>query len=312
MTQNTSVDRAFVQALQSSPTGIYYRDVAHYSSEKIETEFRNATAQPELVADEEFMANVLFLIRKREIRTLHDDVARLIQPGVLKPRASVSALKTMVSLGTPSDMSAVDRNFSELQRAALKDPHIQAEILPWAERVGGPQTLAVLRSELVTVTREQRAAESTNSPDFTKVSQLDRVRSSLENQEFVLKRKLEIDGMREPERAFTLTDLYMRRVGHLAIWSYKQLVDNPSPASAAGVRAFMSDSVKGMVPKSASGDAGSRLILDLRLRGLCLLLRMGQATPQETDFIEQYKSRIEQNPVFYRPNYDWEDVLDRL
>jgi len=310
--QTTAPDQNFIRALRSLPTGIYYRDVAHFSSEKVETEFRNAAAQPELVADEEFMTNLLFLVRKRDIWTLHDDVARLIDSSKLKVRASVSALKTMVAIGDRNDLSAVDHKFSELLLTAVKDPRMEPEVLPWAERVGGPETFAVMGRALDVAINEQHSAQSANPPDFARISQLDRVRSSLENQRFVLKQKLDIDGLPESERSFTLTQLYMRRVGHLAVWSYKQLVDHPSPASAAGVRGFLSESAQSMIPKSATGEARSQLVLDLRLRGLCLLRKMGQATQQETDFIERNNVRIEQNPVFYDPACNWEDVLDSV
>lgn len=312
MAQNTAPDQDFVSALRSLPTGIYYRDVARYSSEKVAAEFRNAVALPEMVADEDFMANVLFLIRKREIRPLRDDVGRLLSSGKLKPRASVSALKTMVAIGNQGDQVAVDRIFSELLKTALKTPQIEHQVVPWAERVGGPETLATMGTALDAATIAQRSAESAHPRDIAKISQLDRLRSSLANQQAVLTRKLEIGRMAESERAFALTELYLRRVGHLAVWAYKELVDDPSAASAAGVRAFLAGPVESMVPKSATGEAKAELLQGLRLRGLCLLMKMEQASPQERSLVEQNNARIAANPVFYQPKIDWEDVLDKL
>jgi hypothetical protein len=312
MTQTTAApDPQFVRALHSQPSGIYYRDVDHFSSEKVATEFRKAVGIPELLADQDFMANVLFLIRKREIRALRDDVGQLVSSRSLQPRAAISALKTLTAIGGPDALSLIDRRYSELLNAALKDPKIQPDVLPWAERVGGPETLALLTKALSNAEAEQRSAERAEHPDFGKISQLDRVRSSLENQQAVLRQKLEISAAPEPGRTQSLVQLYLRRVGHLAFWSYKELVDHPSTQSADAIRAFLANSIQTMIPKTATGEARSELIQDLRLRGLCLLQTMKQATPQEIEYIQAHSARIDPNTAFYRPAYDWEDVLDR-
>ena len=56
---------------------------------------------------------------------------------------------------------------------------MEPEVLPWAERVGGPETFAVMGRALDVAINEQHSAQSANPPDFARISQLDRVRSSL-------------------------------------------------------------------------------------------------------------------------------------
>lgn len=312
MAQNAPIDQDFVSALQSPPTGIYYRDVARFDNAKVIREFRIAVRQPDVLANEDFMSNVLFLIRKREIHELHDDVAALVATRVLKARPYVSALKTMVALGSADEQKVVDRRYSELLEAAIADPSTEHDVVPWAERLGGAQTLVVLIKALHAITAQQRAAEAETPPDFSRISQFDRLRSSLENQSDDLKQKLDAEGLAGSERAELLADYYMRRVGYLAVWSYKELVDHPSAASAAGVRQFLSGSVQKLVPKGAEAEERAQYLYNLRLRGLCLLQKMGQATAEEDALAERNKERIAENPVFYTPAYDWEDVLDTL
>jgi hypothetical protein len=68
------VDPRFVTSLKRNISGIYFGQVAHYTPAEIEREFRKAVLDDVLVADEEFMHNLLFLVRKREVSSLREDV----------------------------------------------------------------------------------------------------------------------------------------------------------------------------------------------------------------------------------------------
>src|SRR5579871_4017421 len=73
-----SVDPQFIDSLKTDISGIYFSQVAHYTPEKIAEEFRKAVRDPALTADEQVMGNLLFLVRKKVVADLREDVARLV------------------------------------------------------------------------------------------------------------------------------------------------------------------------------------------------------------------------------------------
>ena len=312
MAQDVAPDTAFVTSLKTKITGRFFADVARWQPAKIEAEFRKIAARPELLAEEELMSNLMFLVRKREIKSLVDDVGRLAGQHALKPTAQISALKTMTALGGERDRALADQMFSQLLTASLKEPGRDLEFVLAAARVGGPETLAVLRRALDAIKHGQQSAERANPPDFIRISQLDKLRSAIDTESFTLNRKLEVLALPESSRALEMTGLYLRRAGYLAYWSYKELVDPATPGEAAGVRRFLKERAETLIPKSAVGEKRATTLADIRLRGLCLLEAMKQAEPAEIRFLEQNKAIIDARPEFFRPSHDWEDVLDRL
>jgi hypothetical protein len=53
------------------------------------------------------------------------------------------------------------------------------------------------------------------------------------------------------------------------------------------------------------------MLLHYRLRGLCLVQAMGAPLgAAEQKYLADHAQLIQDNEEFFRPRYDWEDVLD--
>ena len=156
-----SADAQFIDSLKTDISGIYFSQVAHYTPQKISEEFRKAVRDPALVADEIVMANLFFLIRKKTIQGLREDVSRLVAANQLKPGAQVSALKTLYALGGDQERNTADYLVSQALAQLIQagnppeaSPYVQA-----ADRIGGPRTLIALKQILAEATNRQRVAE---------------------------------------------------------------------------------------------------------------------------------------------------------
>src|ERR1700730_2059878 len=250
MAQTTiSADPDFVGPLKASATGIFFSSVAGFTPEKIEWEFRKAVQDPALVADEKFMANLMFLVRKREVRSLLPDVEAVLSRG-LQPRAEVSALKTLFALGSTREHAMVDDRVSrELHKQIQSGADLSlSPFFESSERIGGPQTLRVLQERHGSVLAEQRHAEQAMPNDHVRIKRLDQLRSELDDKTFILSRKLVILAMPEEQLAGEMVGLYLQRSGQLSFWAYKELVDHPTAAIVNGVRAFITQKSDSLLP----------------------------------------------------------------
>ncbi len=310
-----SVDPKFADALKTDISGIYFSQVAHYTPEKIAEEFRKALRDRGLMADELFLQNLLFLVRKRDVRELHDDVARLAAGNGLPPAARVSALKTLYALGDERDRATVDYVLSQALAALVQSgqPPESSPYVPAADRVGGPRCLVALRRLEMDATARQRAAEQQTPGDHARISRLDKVRAGLEGQVYLLGRKQEVAAKSGAERAADLARLYLRRSAGLSCWAYRELVDPASAEAAAAVRGVIAREIPGFLPAAGlSPEERAKRELELRLRGTALLTSMrAPLTPEEDRLLRDNAGIIQARRKFYYPECDWEDVLDR-
>lgn len=307
-------DAAFVAILSASIQGIFFSQAAGFSPQKIEEEFRKAVEHSDLLNDETFMSNLLFLVRKREVRALREDVRRLVEGSRLKPAADISAVKSLYALGDAADRAYVDKRVSTELKRCMSAPDAMSlqDIVRWAGRVGGEQTLAVMREYQVEATRRQAEAEKQTPNDFDRIVQIDQLRGRLTNSASELGRKLDLEKLAEPVRAASMTEHYLRRSGHLGYWSYKRLVDQPTDLSIAAVREFLDRKIGSLLPTGGiTVEEGEELTRDYRLRGVCLLQAMkAKLTPQENKLLLENATMLKEREEFFWPKHDWEDVLD--
>jgi hypothetical protein len=315
MQQVTSpVDPEFVAPLKGNISGVYYSEVERFTVAKIQQEFRKAVADSKLLDDEKFVFNLMFLVRKKPVPSLVEDVRRVLDKSSLKPSAAMSTLKTLFAFGLEKDRNLVDDRLSTALKGQLQS--IEAlSISPYlagAERIGGPKTLAVLKQGAAGLTERQRQAEQHSPRDHMEISRLDQVRSNIENKSFILARKLDILAMPEAKRALEFAKNYLRNMGHLGIWSHQLLVASPAEATVTAVCDFISHQLETLLPSQGlSAEQRAQRLLDARLRGLCLLQAMKVPLNEtEQELLQHNASRIESSEEFFRPQHDWEDVLD--
>lgn len=308
------VDPDFVKALRTNISGIYFNQVARYRPAEIESEFRKAVQDPELTKDEEFMANLFYLVRMKEVRSLREDVWRMVTPKRLPPVAQVSGLKTAYALGSLADRVEVDRMEAEALaelvqsgRATEASPFVEA-----ADRIGGSRTLMALRRVHLESEARQSAAMKNQPDNFSQIATLDKVRDRLQRQLADLTRKTEILSKPEPDRTAALVRVYMSRPAILTCWAYRELLEGASPASQAVVQNIVTNELPTFLPKGGqSPEARSRAELDLRLRGLVLLQNMGVLLmPDEAELLQNNAGLIQSRQPFFSPACSLEDVLD--
>lgn len=309
-------DPEFVATLRKNISGIFFASANRYPPDKIEQEFRRAVADRALVADETFMNNLMFIVRKKEVRALHDDVERVLANGGLKASAEVSTMKTLYALGSAKDRRLVDDRLSAQMESQLKRPDALAPspYLEWADRIGGTKTLDVVKKFQEEADRQQQQAEQTAPDDHVKIGQLDKIRSEAENKVHYLSLKLNVLAMGETDRATEMFRYFLRRTGFLGFLGYKELIDNPTPAAVNAVRGFISHRLGELLPVAGvTPDDRTKLLLDHQLRGTCLLQAMkAKLTPEEEKLLADHAPMLGERKEFFRPQYDWEDVLDRL
>jgi hypothetical protein len=307
-------DPDFVTALKTNISGIYFGQVARYRPDKIELEFRRAVKDPALVNDDEFMANLFYLVRMKEIRSLRGDVGQLVGSKRLKPEAQVSGLKTAFALGSPSDRQEVDRMESDALAELAQSGHSVEEspFVPVADRIGGTRTLVALRRLHSDSAARQAAATQQRPDNFSLIARLDKVRDRLERQVADLARKTEILSKPEPERTAGLVRLYMSRTAFLSCWAYRQLLGEASPASQAVARNVVAREIPTFLPSAGqSAEARSSAELDLRLVGVALVQRLGATlSADESELLRRNDSLIKERQPFFYPVCSWEDVLD--
>jgi hypothetical protein len=311
-----SPDPKFIESLRTDISGIYFSQVVHYTPPQIEDEFRKVVQDAGLAGDEAVMENLLFLVRKRDVRNLREDVSRLVASNRLQPHAQVSGLKTLYALGSENDRNSVDYLVSQalaqlIQSGAPPDssPYVRA-----AERIGGPRTLVALRQMYADAANRQRAAEQREPGNQAAISRLDKTRAGLEGKVFTLTRKLEIVGKPEPERAAGLARAYLRRSADLSCWAYRELIERPGPDAAAAVRGVLAREIPALLPASGlSPEDRTKRELDLRLRGVTLLQSMKAAlSAEERQLLALHGDMIQSRAAFFYPRCDWEDVLDAV
>jgi hypothetical protein len=308
-------DQNFVIALKTSISGIYYGQVEHYTAAEVITNYRKAVEDRELLADEVFMQNLHFLVRKKAIVELRGDVERVVASNMLKPQAQVSALKTLFALGDENDRRAVDNMVSQALSGLSKSdgspgasPYVAA-----AERIGGPRTLVALQQLLSDAVNRQRASEQHNASEPELIGRLDKERASLEAKVFILHQKLDILSKPQTQRSAELARTYLQRSPELSCWSHEELLSQPSPETAEIVRNVVAHEIPSFLPPRGL-DPGDRakLELDLRLRGLALLQDMkAPLGPEDEKLLNDNQQMIQSRGPFFHPKCDWEDVLDR-
>ena len=308
-------DPQFIETLKGSIKGRFFAGAKKYDVDKIRNEFPNCVADRALVADEQFMDNLMFLVRKREVWSLRADVERVFRDGGLKPEAEVSALKTWYACGDQAERDKID---DLLVRRLTRQKHRfdALETLPaleWADRIGGTKTRDLLKEWHEQAVQEQIEAEKQTPVNHVRIGRLDQRRSSLDTQVFKMSKRIDITGKGEGERAAAMTELYLRQAGQLAYWSYKELVAHPTPAAVQGVRDFLGKKLMTLVPaEGISERERAEMMTDNRLRGLCLLEAMGATlNERERTFFDEHAEEVAKREDYFRPGYDWEDVLDR-
>lgn len=310
---SSPVDPQFVQKLKGNISGIFFASVSGYTPEKIEQEFRKAITHDDLVADETFMDNLMFLVRKREVKSLHDDVDRMLMKG-LKPRAEVSTMKTLYALGSQNDRLKVDdRLSSHLENQLKRGEMAPSPYLEWSERIGGSKTLEVLKRVNEEASARQKQIEKASPDDHTKIADMDQMRSSAENKAYYLSLKLNLMAMGESERAAPMVKYYLQRTPFLGFMGYKELVNKPTPVTIEAVRVFIDGRLTELLPVNGlTPEHRTQLLRDYKLRGLLLLQAMkAKLTTDEEKFLAEHAKLLEDRKEFSQDGYDWEDVLDR-
>jgi hypothetical protein len=305
------VDADFVKALSSGIHGIFSTQIQRFDSPKVEAEFRKAVHDPKLSADERFMDNLMFVVRKKNIVALRADVETALNSLPLKPDPEVSAMKTLYALGGDRERSIVDERFARKLFAELKSSEIPAgPYLPNAERVGGARTLAVLQNSLTDAQNRQKQAEQNTPSDHVRIGQLDKVRSSIELQALMLSRKAKLLAQPSPQREHDMVRLAMERTGHLSFWAYREAIRLATPATPGAVREFLTQEIQAVVPKAGlSPEQRDQQLQQTRLRAVLLLEDIHAALqPEEKKLLEENAALIKENPGMYKP--DWEKVLD--
>lgn len=317
MAQTTqSPDPQFVATLKGEISGMAFADASKYDGDKIKEEFPKCTRDHSLLEDERFMHNLMFMVRKREVCELRPDIEGFATKGTLKPEAEVSALKSWYACGDQADRDKIDdRLVARLKQQKRRFDELEATpALEWADRIGGPKTMELLKQWHKEVAGRQTEAENQTPDDHMRIGQLDQMRSSLNTKIFNMSRRMDIVGQDEVERASSMAELYLRQAGMLEYWAYKELLAHPSPAAVRGVRDFMGRGLSSLTPAGGiSNDERSQTLRNNRLRALCLIQAMGeQLTSSEQTFFDQHAEEVEGRRAYFSPGYDWEDVLDRL
>ncbi|RMF80324.1 MAG: hypothetical protein D6744_08355 [Planctomycetota bacterium] len=301
--------------LRADITGRFITHVDRWTNDDVEREFRAAVQDSSLVADEAFMHNLMFLVRKRDLAELHDAVRETLDHRPLLPRAQVSAMKTLYALGDADDRRALDeRVYALLKRDLVRtDPLAPSELLRCADRIGGPKTLDVLREFLQFARQRQQELESNDPDNHAAIANADQLRNRLENQVTRLETRLKLAALDDAKRAAEQAELYLSRAGQLGFWGYVELVKHPSPDAITAVRQYVHRDVGALLPaRGLVADERNALLLELRLRGVCLLEAMGaELTEAESKMLNEHADLLTDRAEFFRPNHDWEDVLDR-
>ncbi len=309
----SSVDPDFVTTLKADIFGKYYLQAERFSPETVEREFRKAVKERDLVADEGFMTNLMFLVRKKEVHALRDDVTRVLFAN-LKPNADVSTMKTLYALGEDKERAVVDDRLSQYLRRRLQSPDgiTPSPYLDSADRIGGKKTLDVLKEGLADASRRQTEAEKAAPDDHAHISQLDKLRSELDTKVTYLSRKLDIAAKSEADRAMAMAEQYIGQRRYLDVWAYKELVAHSTPVAIDAVRSFVSWRLSSVLPAGGlSVQERGKLMRDYQIRGVCLLQDMGaKLTPEEQKVLTDNPALLQEPGGYYRPNIDWEAVLD--
>jgi len=309
-----SPDPDFVAILKGEIRGMHFAEASKYDADKIKEQFPICSRDRDLRQDEQFMDNLMFIVRKREVCELRTDVERVAGERARKPGARISALKTWYACGSQRDRESID---DELYRQ-LKgekgqfDGLVTTPALEWAACIGGRKTMELLKEWHKEVAQKQTQAEQETPDDHRRIGQLDQMRSSLDRKIFAMSQRLEVVGQAEVEGASSMAELYLRQAGRLGCWGYKELVGRPTPEAVQGVRRFVSQKLSTLVPaEGLTGDEVSEMHKDYHLRGLCLLQAMGERlNPREQEYFDPHAEEVEARSAYFRPHHDWEDVLD--
>jgi hypothetical protein len=309
------VDPDFVKALQTNITGMYFRQVEHYTPAEIEREFRKAVTDPALLEDEEFAGNLMYLVRKKEVKNLREDVWRLVAGRRMKPAAQVSGLKTLYALGGEGERLAADGMEAEALAQLIQSgqppegsPYVEA-----ADGIGGARTLVALRRLHQEAANRQAVAEQRSPGEFARISQLDKTRAGLARQIATLTRKQEVAAKPEPERTAGLARIYLSRAPDLSCWAFRELLATTAPGALEAVNGVVANELPHFLPIGGqSPEDRAKAELDLKLRGIALLERMGsRLSPEQSQLLQEHILMIQERRPFFYPRCDWTDVLDR-
>jgi hypothetical protein len=279
-------DPEFQKALASSIRGIFAAELDKFTPQFVEVEYRKIVRQPDLVADDGIMDNLMFVVRKKDILVLRPDVIDTLRGVQLKPHAELSALKTLYALGSEQDRLFVDDYYSQLLSKDMKasDGLSEGPLLAAASRIGGQRTLTLLKALLPEATARQRDAEARTPGNHERIARLDQVRSSIANQILFLTRKQAVLNAPEPRRTQELFRLARTDSSPFGLWAYRELIDHPSTGRVAAIR----QAVFGQKPVPVD------VLTMLQAMKAPLL-------PEEDEILKKQAT----------PPPDWEAVLDR-
>ncbi|MCP4247141.1 MAG: hypothetical protein GY778_08835 [bacterium] len=164
-----AVDPEFVTTLSADIQGIFWPQAAKYTASEIEEQFREAVQDGQLMGNEGFVTNLMFIVRKREVVALREDVFKEYRVGRLPREARMSTLKTAYALGGRQEREAIDGWLAQTLRSEYESSNrlTGSRHLDVADRVGGGDTLDVMKDLLPQAVRAQQDAEAEPSPDFT-------------------------------------------------------------------------------------------------------------------------------------------------
>lgn len=230
------VDPDFVHALSTSIRGMFASQVERFSNEKVEAEFRKAVKDSSLVANEGFMDNLMFVVRKKNIISLRPNVESVLNSSPLKPVAEVSAMKTLYALGGERERAIVDERVARQLFDDVRRSEIPASVyLRSADRIGGARTLAVLQNLLPLAQNRQKDAERSTPGDHQRIAQLDQVRSSIDTAAVILARKTAILAEPPAQRDADLAALASQQNPRLSGWAYQEVIRLSGTARAPQV-----------------------------------------------------------------------------
>ncbi len=154
--------------------GIYFplKDIAPGELQRL---CNRALAIPSLKHHPAQFLNILYTVRHAKLTALLPQVRTLFETGVPSASLDRSVMETLFVLGSPGDKKRIDQAMSErLDQELQLAPLAHDDYLDVAGRLGGNQTLQILRKHLA-ILRESRTGSTVTQPThFAVTGRLDK------------------------------------------------------------------------------------------------------------------------------------------